>query len=185
MIHSLLLIWLVLFAASHRIHSVFYFFILPQYSPDQHTDCLWRLGTRAFSPNHNAPTNNHARSHIISILHLVQAGETVYTTPPKRFGDGVFHVMLMRRRHCTRFRLARILLGYATGSHVHLPGLEWITCTSYEWIPEDPDASFNDLDGEVVERGGVAGMFDFVVVLCIRVGRCMCFSRVVRGWMHE
>ena len=90
----------------------------------------------------------------------------MYTTPPKRFGDGVFHVMLMRRRNCTRYRLARVLLGYTTGSHVDLPGLEWITCTAYEWIPEKADVSFNDLDGEVVERGRVAGTLDVWFDFC-------------------
>ena len=94
----------------------------------------------------------------------MKAGKTAYTAPPKRFGDGVFHVMLIRRRTCSRYRLARILLALETGQHVNLPGVEWITCTAYQWIPDDPDASCNDLDGEVVERGRVEGMHAVVLV---------------------
>ena len=111
------------------------------------------------NPSHEPTLTTHLRRTPNPIYQSIQAGETVYTTPPKRFGDGVFHVMLMRRKYCSRFRLARVLLGYATGRHVDLPGLEWITCTAYQWIPDHPTASFNDLDGEVVERGMVEGAF--------------------------
>ena len=104
----------------------------------------------------------------------MKAGKTAYTAPPKRFGDGVFHVMLIRRRTCSRYRLARILLALETGQHVDLPGVEWITCTAYQWIPDDPNASCNDLDGEVVERGRVEGGNG--VVFCCLFCSAQCFG---------
>jgi len=75
--------------------------------------------------------------------------------------DGDFHVMLVRNS-VSKYRLAWILLGLENGTHVDLPGVEWITCTAYRLEPADKRLSFNDLDGEVIERGPIEGAW-FVV----------------------
>jgi len=87
---------------------------------------------------------------------FLQAGKTTFSAPPCRLADGVFHVMLVRAT-VSRYRLARILLALETGTHVDMPGVEWIECTQYSLEPADATASFNDLDGEAIERGPVQG----------------------------
>lgn len=64
---------------------------------------------------------------------------------------------MLIRNAVSRYRLARILLGLETGRHVSMPGVEWIECTAYRLEPADATASYNDLDGEVIERGPIEG----------------------------
>jgi len=78
-----------------------------------------------------------------------------YHSPHSHFQDGVFQIMLVRG-NVSRYRLARILLGLGgDGSHADLPGVEWIACTAYRLEPVDTTASFNDIDGEEVEKGPI------------------------------
>jgi len=99
---------------------------------------------------------------------LLQCGKTAHSAPQKRFGDGVFHVLLIRNT-VSRYRLARILLGLETGSHVDMPGVEWIECTAYRLEPADESASYNDLDGEVIERGPIEGSIYYMLLWCVVV----------------
>lgn len=52
--------------------------------------------------------------------------------------------------------MAKILLGFETGSHVNIPQAEFIACTAYRLEPIT-NGSFNDLDGEVIESGPIQG----------------------------
>jgi len=63
----------------------------------------------------------------------------------------VFQILLVRG-NVSRYRMARILLGLETGSHINMPGVELIACTAYRLEPLVA-GSYNDLDGEVIEEG--------------------------------
>jgi sphingosine kinase len=70
--------------------------------------------------------------------------------------DGIFQILVVRGSNISRYRMARILLGLESGSHVGMPGAEFIECAAYRLEPLSP-GSFNDLDGEVVEAGKIQG----------------------------
>ena len=82
---------------------------------------------------------------------------TAYNSPHSSFDDGVFQILLVRG-NVSRYRLARILIGLETGSHVDMPGVEWIKCSAYRLEPTDNTAqSINVIDGEPVEEGRIQG----------------------------
>jgi hypothetical protein len=87
---------------------------------------------------------------------MKQAGKSTFHSPHSKFDDGVFRILLIRGK-ISRYRLTRILLALEHGGHVDMPGLEWITCTAFRLEPDDENFSFNDIDGECVERGPVQG----------------------------
>lgn len=74
-------------------------------------------------------------------------------SPKSHIQDGVFQILIVRA-NVSRYRLARILLGLESGSHVDMPGVEFIAASAYRLEPLTP-GSFNDLDGEVVEEGPI------------------------------
>lgn len=45
-----------------------------------------------------------------------------------------------------------MLLAMDTGKHIEMEGAEYIACTAYRL---EPQGSYNDLDGEVIESGPV------------------------------
>ena len=67
--------------------------------------------------------------------------------------DGVFQILVVRGQ-ISRYRMARILLGFEDGSHENMPGVEWIECTAFRLEPLT-EGSFNDLDGEAIESGPI------------------------------
>lgn len=112
---------------------------------------------------------------------VTHPGRTTFLSPTTRVGDGVFTILLVRG-HVGRLRLALILLALETGSHVDMPGAEWITCTDYRL---EGTGSFNDLDGEVIENGPIQGTIQYAVTVdccCSRfvskasVRLCFCSS---------
>ena len=78
-----------------------------------------------------------------------------FHSPNSSLHDGIFQVFIVRSS-VSRFRLARILLGFESGSHVDMPGVEFIECTAYRLEPLAP-GSVNDLDGEPIEEGPIQG----------------------------
>jgi sphingosine kinase len=78
-----------------------------------------------------------------------------HQSPNSKLQDGVFQILVVRGS-VSRYRMARILLGLESGSHVDMPGVEFIACTAYRLEPLSP-GSFNDLDGEVIEAGTIQG----------------------------
>jgi len=50
-----------------------------------------------------------------------------------------------------------ILLGFETGSHIGMDGVEFVPCTAYRLEPITK-GSYNDLDGEVIEPGPIQGV---------------------------
>jgi hypothetical protein len=87
---------------------------------------------------------------------MKQAGKSTFHSPHSKFDDGVFQILLVRGK-ISRYRLTRILLALEHGGHVDMPGLEWITCTAFRLEPDDENYSYNDVDGECVERGPIQG----------------------------
>lgn len=86
-------------------------------------------------------------------------GKTDYHSPTTRFfQDGVFTILMVRAKNVSRYRPEGILLGFETGSHVDIPGVEWIKGSAYRLELADPSLSFNDIDSECAERGPVQGM---------------------------
>lgn len=81
------------------------------------------------------------------------ASRTNHQSPKSRLQDGVFQIMIVRKGLSKR-QLIRILLNIADGTHVDLPGVEFVECVAYRLEPLS-QGSFNDIDGEVVEDGPI------------------------------
>jgi len=79
-----------------------------------------------------------------------------YNSPPSTLTDGVFQILVVRGS-VSRYRMARILLGLASGSHCGMPGAQFIAANAFRLEPTS-NGSFNDLDGEVVESGSIQGV---------------------------
>ena len=79
-------------------------------------------------------------------------------SPNSTIDDGIFQILIVRNT-VSRWRMARILLALESGSHVDMPGVEFIQASAYRLDPLSP-GSFNDLDGEVVEGGPIQGAVD-------------------------
>lgn len=67
---------------------------------------------------------------------------------------------MLVRGNISRIRLALILLGLETGSHVGMPGCEMIECTAFRLEPDYGSnqrmkKSKNNIDGEPVEDGPI------------------------------
>ena len=77
-----------------------------------------------------------------------------HSSPKSKLEDGIFQIMLVRGRKISRIYMARILLALESGSHVDMPGVEFIQCKAYRLEPLSP-GSYNNIDGEVVEPGPV------------------------------
>lgn len=81
----------------------------------------------------------------------------VLHSPPSKLQDGIFQIMLIRGKNISRVRVAMILLGLETGSHVGMSGCEFIECSAFRLTPyEDGQRiSLNDIDGEPVDNGPI------------------------------
>lgn len=97
--------------------------------------------------------------------HVSHASMNVHQSPSSQLQDGVFQILVVRGpAGRSRWTLARILLGLDSGQHVHVPGVEVVTCRAYRLEPlvssskSSPSASFNDLDGEVIESGPIQAL---------------------------
>jgi sphingosine kinase len=86
--------------------------------------------------------------------HVSHGGMHLHHSPRSRLQDGIFQVLVVRGDNISRYRLTRILLGLETGSHVDMPGAEFVECVAYRLEHLSP-GSFNDIDGEHVEDGDV------------------------------
>jgi hypothetical protein len=86
---------------------------------------------------------------------VTHASENTFHAPPCKLQDGVFQILIVRK-NISRFRMAMLLLGLETGTHVNKDGLEIVECVAYRLEPTTP-GSFNDLDGEVIESGPIQG----------------------------
>ncbi|GAX29409.1 sphingosine kinase [Fistulifera solaris] len=83
--------------------------------------------------------------------HVSHAATGSMNSPHSRLQDGVIRVFILRKP-MSRFRATRVLLGLDTGKHIEVEGAEYVACTAYRL---EPQGSYNDLDGEVIEDGPV------------------------------
>lgn len=74
-----------------------------------------------------------------------------HNSPHSRLQDGVIRIFIVRKP-ISRYRATRMLLAMDTGKHIEVEGAEYISCTAYRL---EPQGSYNDLDGEVIESGPV------------------------------
>jgi len=86
--------------------------------------------------------------------HVTHAAMHTYHSPPSNLQDGSFQVLVVKGSGISRYRMARILLGLETGSHVGMPGAEFVECVAYR-LEHLTSGSFNDIDGEHVEDGPI------------------------------
>lgn len=83
----------------------------------------------------------------------------VFHSPLSKMADGFITILLVRG-NVSRYRLAMILLALESGSHVDMPGAEWIKCTAYRLDPVKGNnirETYNNVDGERVEPGPIQG----------------------------
>ncbi len=80
---------------------------------------------------------------------MIQTGSM--NSPHSSLQDGVIRVFILRKP-MSRFSATRVLLGLDTGKHIEVDGAEYVACTAYRL---EPQGSYNDLDGEVIEDGPV------------------------------
>lgn len=88
-----------------------------------------------------------------------QASRKCFHTPLSKTADGLITILLVRG-NVSRYRLTMILLALETGTHVNLPGVEWIQCTAYRLDPvrgNNIRETYNNIDGERVEPGPIQG----------------------------
>lgn len=88
-----------------------------------------------------------------------KASKKCFHTPLSKTADGLITILLVRGS-ISRYRLAMILLALETGTHVNLPGVEWIQCTAYRLEPvrgNNIRETYNNVDGEQVEPGPIQG----------------------------
>lgn len=86
--------------------------------------------------------------------HVSHAAMHTHHSPRSHLQDHTFQVLTVRGDHISRYRMVRILLGLETGSHVNMPGVEFVECVAYR-LEHLTAGSFNDIDGEQVEDGPV------------------------------
>jgi sphingosine kinase len=86
--------------------------------------------------------------------HVSHAAMHTHHSPRSHLQDHIFQVLTVRGDSVSRYRMVRILLGLETGSHVTMPGVEFVECTAYR-LEHLTQGSFNDIDGEQVEDGPV------------------------------
>ncbi|GKY91331.1 hypothetical protein MPSEU_000105300 [Mayamaea pseudoterrestris] len=85
--------------------------------------------------------------------HVSHASMSNHQSPNSRLDDGVFQIFFIRSG-VSKFRLIQTMLGLQAGTHVNVPGVEFIECVAYRLEPISP-GSYNDIDGEVVEAGPI------------------------------
>lgn len=90
---------------------------------------------------------------------VTHAGKSTFHCPCHTFGSGTITIMIVRKP-ISRWSMLRILLALANGSHEKLPGVEWITCQQFRWVPDREDVSHNVFDGEEVVRGPVQAIVE-------------------------
>lgn len=87
--------------------------------------------------------------------HVTHAATNTFHSPSSTLQDGVFQIFIIRKP-CSRLALLPILLGMEHGTHFESSEhAELISCVAYRLDPADSKASYNDLDGEVVESGRI------------------------------
>lgn len=84
---------------------------------------------------------------------VTHASMSTNQSPNSRMQDGIFQVMMIRKRP-SRATLLKILLAVSNGAHLDIDGVEFVQCTAYRLEPLSP-GSFNDVDGEKVEDGPI------------------------------
>ena len=55
----------------------------------------------------------------------------------------------------SRLDLVKVFLSVENGAHANHPKVEFIQCVAFRLDPADPNISFNDIDGEVVQAGRI------------------------------
>lgn len=83
---------------------------------------------------------------------LSHAGSRTHHSPASKIQDGIFKVLVVRG-NVSRLRMALILIGLETGTHVDYVQSEFIDCCAYRLEPITPGLSV--LDGELIEPGPV------------------------------
>jgi len=86
---------------------------------------------------------------------VTHASSATIQSPDSKLNDGIFNIMVIREP-CSRFQVAKILLGLENGSHTKNAKAEFFPCVAFRMDPVS-SGSFNDIDGEVVEFGRIQG----------------------------
>ena len=81
------------------------------------------------------------------------ASYDIYSSPNSTFGDGKFHVLLVRGS-CSRWKLLKSFLAFETGSHLNQKHVEVIECSAFRLEPLTTKGHLS-LDGEEVEYGAI------------------------------
>lgn len=92
---------------------------------------------------------------LIWVCQTTHTAYDVFTSPSSKLNDGLFHILLIRKS-CSRYNLLKFLLQLEHGTHIHTKGVEVIPCVAFRLEPlEGQWRSFNDVDGEVVDKGPI------------------------------
>jgi sphingosine kinase len=86
--------------------------------------------------------------------HVSHASMHAHHSPRSHWQDHILQILTVRGDFISRYRMVRILLGLETGSHVDMPGVEFVECVAYR-LEHFTAGSFNDIDGEKVEDGPI------------------------------
>jgi sphingosine kinase len=85
------------------------------------------------------------------------AGTHIQSSPPSRLQDGLFQILIVRRRGLSRYQMIKWLLSLDHhGSQMNCEITEMIQCVAWRLEPLS-EGSYNNLDGEVVESGPIQG----------------------------
>ena len=86
---------------------------------------------------------------------VTHAASNTLNSPDSRLSDGEFQVLIVRAS-CPRLELIRMFLKIETGGHVTHEACEIYKCSAFRLEPLC-DGSYNDVDGESVEKGIIQG----------------------------
>ena len=79
---------------------------------------------------------------------------TIIVAPEATLDDGLLWLHLIRRKNTNRLKMLRIMLGYSTGAHLDIDGVELIPVTYFKMVPIS-QGSYLTVDGEVVKNGSI------------------------------
>ena len=73
-----------------------------------------------------------------------------YIAPQAQLDDGYLWLLLLRRKNVNRFKLLKIMLGFHTGHHLDIEGVEMIRTKYFKFEPLC-QRSYLTVDGELID----------------------------------
>ena len=83
------------------------------------------------------------------------AASNTFNSPDSKLDDGLFRILVVRAS-CSRLELVKMFLEIETGGHVKHEACEIYECVAFRLEPLC-EGSYNDIDGESVEKGTIQG----------------------------